>query len=168
MERVERIKHLNVRGFWAQGIVSADASTPISIASFRAADFPQTMTAGSPPTLSSSYPSRSSALGFANSSWRLLPEFIPPVNSSSSVIWLRWPNPPHFSATWHHSNTRNGWFTPNRPLAAPYMSWSISAATRIAWPFPTAACCLSKTASFLSNGKISRRQPSQGDDSFGR
>jgi hypothetical protein len=25
MERVERIKHLNVRGFWAQGIVSADA-----------------------------------------------------------------------------------------------------------------------------------------------
>ena len=25
MERMERIKNLNVRGFWAQGIVSADA-----------------------------------------------------------------------------------------------------------------------------------------------
>jgi hypothetical protein len=32
MERVERIKDLNVRGFQAQGIVSADASTRISIA----------------------------------------------------------------------------------------------------------------------------------------
>jgi hypothetical protein len=32
MERVERIKNLNVRGFWAQGIVSADASIRISIA----------------------------------------------------------------------------------------------------------------------------------------
>ena len=30
MERVERIKHLNVRGFWAQGIVSADAITRTS------------------------------------------------------------------------------------------------------------------------------------------
>jgi hypothetical protein len=29
MEWVERIKHLNVRGFWAQGIVSADATIPI-------------------------------------------------------------------------------------------------------------------------------------------
>ena len=27
MERVERIKNLNVRGFCAQGIVSADATT---------------------------------------------------------------------------------------------------------------------------------------------
>ncbi len=32
MERVERIKDLNERGFWAQGIVSADASIRISIA----------------------------------------------------------------------------------------------------------------------------------------
>ena len=32
MERVERIKHLNVRGFCAQGIVSADAFIRISIA----------------------------------------------------------------------------------------------------------------------------------------
>ena len=31
MERVERIKHLNVRGFWAQGIVSADATTHMYI-----------------------------------------------------------------------------------------------------------------------------------------
>jgi len=31
MERVERIKHLNVRGFWAQGIVSADAIIPTFI-----------------------------------------------------------------------------------------------------------------------------------------
>ena len=38
MERVERIKHLNVRGFWAQGIVSADAIIPMCIASFRPAD----------------------------------------------------------------------------------------------------------------------------------
>ena len=33
MERVERIKHLNVRGFWAQGIVSADATIRMSTAS---------------------------------------------------------------------------------------------------------------------------------------
>jgi hypothetical protein len=32
MERVERIEDLNVRGFCAQGIVSADAITRISIA----------------------------------------------------------------------------------------------------------------------------------------
>jgi hypothetical protein len=32
MERVERIENLNVRGFCAQGIVSADASIRISIA----------------------------------------------------------------------------------------------------------------------------------------
>jgi hypothetical protein len=32
MERVERIENLNVRGFWAQGIVSADAFIRISIA----------------------------------------------------------------------------------------------------------------------------------------
>ena len=38
MERVERIKHLNVRGFWAQGIVSADAIIRMSIAWFRLAD----------------------------------------------------------------------------------------------------------------------------------
>jgi hypothetical protein len=35
MERVERIKHLNVRGFWAQGIVSADATMSICTASCR-------------------------------------------------------------------------------------------------------------------------------------
>jgi hypothetical protein len=33
MERVERIKNLNVRGFWAQGIVSADAITRTCIVS---------------------------------------------------------------------------------------------------------------------------------------
>jgi hypothetical protein len=31
MERVERIKHLYVRGFRAQGIVSADGTIPMSI-----------------------------------------------------------------------------------------------------------------------------------------
>ena len=31
MEWVERIKDLNVRGFWAQGIVSADATTHMYI-----------------------------------------------------------------------------------------------------------------------------------------
>jgi hypothetical protein len=31
MERVERIKHLNVPGFWAQGIVSVDATIRMSI-----------------------------------------------------------------------------------------------------------------------------------------
>jgi hypothetical protein len=31
MERVERIKHFNVRGFWAQGIVGADATIRMSI-----------------------------------------------------------------------------------------------------------------------------------------
>ena len=31
MERVERIKHMNVRGFCAQGIVSADGTTHMYI-----------------------------------------------------------------------------------------------------------------------------------------
>jgi len=30
MERVKRVKHLDVRGFRAQGIVGADATIPIS------------------------------------------------------------------------------------------------------------------------------------------
>jgi hypothetical protein len=46
MERVERIKHLNVRGFWAQGIVSADASIPICIVSCPVAESPWTAAVG--------------------------------------------------------------------------------------------------------------------------
>ena len=46
MERVERIKHLNVRGFWAQGIVSADATIPMCTASFPPVVCRQTARAG--------------------------------------------------------------------------------------------------------------------------
>ena len=52
MERVERIKHLNVRGFWAQGIVSADAITLTCIASYRGAASRRTRRDGSIPDLS--------------------------------------------------------------------------------------------------------------------
>jgi hypothetical protein len=39
MERVERIKHLDLRGFRAQGIVSADGAIRTSTVSYRAADY---------------------------------------------------------------------------------------------------------------------------------
>ncbi len=46
MERVERIKHLNVRGFWAQGIVSADAFIPICTVSCPGAESRWTVAVG--------------------------------------------------------------------------------------------------------------------------
>jgi hypothetical protein len=46
MERVERIKHLNVRGFWAQGIVSADATIRMPTASYPPGDYHLTGSAG--------------------------------------------------------------------------------------------------------------------------
>jgi hypothetical protein len=46
MEWVERIKHLNVRGFWAQGIVSADATTLTFTASSLPVDCLRTTTTG--------------------------------------------------------------------------------------------------------------------------
>ena len=55
MERVERIKNLNVRGFWAQGIVSADAIIHIYIVWCPAADSPRTATVGWPALGGSSY-----------------------------------------------------------------------------------------------------------------
>ena len=54
MERVERIKHLNVRGFWAQGIVSADAIIPIYTAWCPVEVFPWTVGDGSPAAQASS------------------------------------------------------------------------------------------------------------------
>ena len=70
MERVERIKHLNVRGFWAQGIVSADAIIPTSIVSSPPADYPLMGNAGGPPARSNSFYRRSPSAGSsaANSS----------------------------------------------------------------------------------------------------
>jgi hypothetical protein len=47
MERMERIKDLNVRGFWAQGIVSADAITPMCTVWFRPAAWLPITPAGS-------------------------------------------------------------------------------------------------------------------------
>ena len=38
MERVERIKNLNFLGFWAQGIVSADAFIPMFTALYPPGD----------------------------------------------------------------------------------------------------------------------------------
>jgi len=61
MEWVEWIENLNVRGFCAQGIVSADGSTPISTAWFPAADCPLTIS-GSPAAPASSSPCASSAI----------------------------------------------------------------------------------------------------------
>ena len=55
MERVERIKHLNVRGFWAQGIVSADASIPIFTVWFPPADCLPITNAGYTLAIRSSY-----------------------------------------------------------------------------------------------------------------
>ena len=56
MERVERIKHLNVRGFWAQGIVSADAFIPTCIVSCPVAESPWTAAVGWPAVQASSCP----------------------------------------------------------------------------------------------------------------
>jgi hypothetical protein len=55
MEWVERIKNLNVRGFWAQGIVSADALTLTSTVSSPLEDYLRMGNDGGPPARSSSF-----------------------------------------------------------------------------------------------------------------
>jgi hypothetical protein len=55
MERVERIKHLNVRGFWAQGIVSADATIRTSTVSSPPEDSLRMGNDGGPHASSSSF-----------------------------------------------------------------------------------------------------------------
>ncbi len=55
MERVERIKYLNVRGFWAQGIVSADATIRTSTVSSPPEDSLRMGNDGGPHASSSSF-----------------------------------------------------------------------------------------------------------------
>ncbi len=54
MERVERIKHLDVRGFRAQGIVSADGLTPMFTASLRLAVYRRITRSGFVPGVTAS------------------------------------------------------------------------------------------------------------------
>jgi hypothetical protein len=71
MERVERIKHLDVRGFRAQGIVSADGFIHTRTASFLAAACRLITTTGSQADPDSFCRSRSSAACSGDYFWRL-------------------------------------------------------------------------------------------------
>lgn len=68
MERVESIENLDGRVFYAQGIVSVDAFTRMSIASFRLVDYLPIGRVGSSYATISFFPSRCSVASFAASS----------------------------------------------------------------------------------------------------
>src|ERR1019366_531060 len=63
-------------------------------------------------------------------------------------------DPPAFARYLAPLQHKNGWCTPRLPLADRNMSWSISAATPIAWPSPIGASWLWKTAQSPSSGRI--------------
>jgi len=56
--------------------------------------------------------------------------------------------------TWRRFAKPSGSFMPSLPSEVPNRSWTIGAATPIAWPFPTTLWSTSKTAGLLSAGKI--------------
>jgi hypothetical protein len=56
MEWVEWVEDLDLRAFWAQGIVGVGGFIPISIVSSRAAEFLLTAVGGSPAARASSCP----------------------------------------------------------------------------------------------------------------
>src|SRR5260370_36002494 len=88
MERVERIKHLNVPGFWAQGIVSVDATTPTCIASFPAGAFPPMVRSGFPAVPDSSYPCGSSPVYSGDSSWTIYSQPLTLESWNSFLPWI--------------------------------------------------------------------------------
>ena len=153
MERVERIKHLNVRGFWAQGIVSADAIIPTSIVSSPPADYPRTANAGGAPARSSSFCQRSPSAGSSvvnsfsickkrspRAGWRFMANF---ANSLT----------PSASKTGHRGCSKwTGWFASGPLSAGPIRCFAISRATLTASPSLMADCSPSRPVESASAG----------------
>jgi len=140
MERVERIKDLNVRGFCAQGIVSADASIPICIVSCPAGESLRTAVVGSPAVQASFCRSRSCRAVSAASSSAIWNKPMRPENCTSSVIYKICPIPTISPGIWRRSTIWSGWSRPRGHSAAPAGFWTIWAAIPIGSPSPITAC----------------------------
>jgi hypothetical protein len=87
MERMKRIENLNVRGFCAQGIVSADGIIPTCIVSSPAVGCLRTAPSGFPAVLDSSYRSGCSPVCSVACSWSIRSEPLTLESWSSFPPW---------------------------------------------------------------------------------
>src|SRR6266496_910785 len=101
--------------------------------------------------------SRGCSAGCSCRSWRTPSR---PASCGSSAISPALPNrkPSHVVSA--NSGTSTGWSTPSHHSAAPNRCWSISAATPIASPSPTAGSSRSPTGRCASPGKTTDRAAS--------
>jgi hypothetical protein len=135
MKRVERIKDLNVRGFCAQGIVSADAITPTCIASYREEGSRRTRHNGFTPDRTSSCPFQCSRSYSGPKSAMVSNDCSAPGNSSLPAPSRISPTGAGSSLSWSRCARKSGSSTPKRRSAAPITYCITSPGIPIGWPF---------------------------------